>query len=258
MIYVTGDLHSEFQRFAKKQRMHLPFELTEDDYIIVCGDFGLLWAKDSRFQYDLKWLSNLPFRVLWIQGNHENYNMIEEYPVEKWKGGKVRHIIREKIILLERGQVFKIDEKTFFTMGGASSNDIQGGILDKKSSTYKRDRMRAIKRGLPYRVLNETWWPQELPKEAELQEGRDNLENVGYQVDYVISHCASNDLQKKLINCLSGTVHRARTYKYDILTDYFQELENKLQYHHWFCGHYHQDLCIDQKHTILYELIIRV
>ena len=59
--------------------------------------------------------------------------MIEEYPVTTWHGGKVRQIIEDKVILLERGQVFDIDGKTFFTFGGASSHDISDGILDPQS-----------------------------------------------------------------------------------------------------------------------------
>ena len=39
--------------------------------------------------------------------------MIDEYPVEKWHGGKVRHIVRDKVILLERGQVFDIEGKRY-------------------------------------------------------------------------------------------------------------------------------------------------
>lgn len=39
--------------------------------------------------------------------------MIDEYPIEKWHGGNVRHIVRDKVILLERGQIFDIEGKTF-------------------------------------------------------------------------------------------------------------------------------------------------
>lgn len=94
------------------------------DYVIVCGDLGLLWAKDREFEYHLKWLSGLPFTLLWVQGNHENYNMIAEYPTEQWNGGMARHIVRDKVILLERGQIFYMEGKSFFTFGGASSHDI--------------------------------------------------------------------------------------------------------------------------------------
>lgn len=67
--------------------------------------------------------------------------MIKEYQLEEWNGGKVRHIVRDKIILLERGQVFNIDDKTFFTFGGASSHDIILQIypsinINKSSKAY--------------------------------------------------------------------------------------------------------------------------
>ena len=47
-------------------------------------------------------------------------------------------------------------------------------------------------------------------------------------------------------------------YKQDVLTNYFEELEHKLQYKHWFCGHYHEDFQIDDKHTILYYNILPI
>ena len=48
MIYITGDTHADFRRFTKKQRNRLPFELTENDMVIICGDFGLLWSKNDK------------------------------------------------------------------------------------------------------------------------------------------------------------------------------------------------------------------
>ena len=38
----------------------------------------------------------------------------------------------------------------------------------------------------------ESWWPQELPTEGELQEGLRNLERYHYEVDYVITHCCGS------------------------------------------------------------------
>lgn len=258
MIYITGDTHGDFRRFARSCRKRLPFELTENDCVIICGDFGLLWNPDRTFLYNLKWLSNLPFRILWVSGNHENYNMIAEYPPEEWNGGKVRHIVRDKIILLERGQVFHIEGAVFFTFGGASSHDIQGGILDRNSPTYRADVQRARRKDLPYRILNETWWSAELPTEKELQEGRNNLEKVGYRVDYVISHCASDRVQRCLEELYFGSNSDTSFYGQDILTDYFEELESKLQYRRWYFGHYHDDFAVDEKHSLVYQDIIPV
>lgn len=56
MIYLTGDCHGDFHRFSRKQRMQLPFEMTADDFVMICGDMGLLWARDREFTYNRKWL----------------------------------------------------------------------------------------------------------------------------------------------------------------------------------------------------------
>lgn len=256
MIYVTGDMHSDFSRFTRKMRNQLPFELMDQDILIVCGDFGLLWNKQEKsLKYNLDWMSRLPFKILWVAGNHENYDMIEEYEVEEWCGGKVRHILRDKIIYLERGQVFELEGKTFFTFGGASSHDIQGGILDINDSDYEERRKAANRLKLPYRVKGISWWEQELPTEEEMQEGIRNLEKVDWKVDYVISHCLSSGAQKKLER--SFTDERfGKVYEEDVLTKYFDELEEKLTFERWYCGHYHLNRDIDEKHTVLYETIV--
>ena len=49
-----------------------------------------------------------------------------------------------------------------------------------------------------------------------------------------------------------------RTYEYeqDILTNYFDMLEDKLSFKRWYFGHYHDDFDVDDKHTLLYEDIV--
>ena len=46
MIFVTGDCHSEFQKLSTaafpEQR-----EMTKDDIVIICGDFGAVWNADG-------------------------------------------------------------------------------------------------------------------------------------------------------------------------------------------------------------------
>lgn len=250
MIYITGDTHGDFKRFSKKRMKQTGMELTEKDYIIVCGDLGLCWEKDKTFEYHCKYFEERDYTILWVQGNHENYDMIAEFPLEEWHGGKVRHIVRDRVILLERGQVFAIEGKTFFTFGGASSHDIQGGILDKSDPNYEIKKKMARKRGLAYRINHESWWEQELPNEEEMNEGRKNLGQCDYQVDYVITHCCANSVQD-IIDSGPGKV-----FSTDVLTDYFQELEEKLTYKHWFFGHYHMERAIDDKHSLLYHAIV--
>ena len=99
-------------------------------------------AKDT-LERDLKPFSDLPVTVLFVDGNHENFDLLNAYPVEMWKGGKV-HNIKPDIIHLMRGQVFEIEGKTIFTFGGAASID--------------RD----------WRIEGESWRAQELPTYEEL------------------------------------------------------------------------------------------
>lgn len=104
-------------------------------------------------EFSCKWFSEKKYTLLWIQGNHENYDMIAEYPIEEWHGGKVRHIVRDKVILLERGQVFEIEGKKFFTFGGASSHDIQGGVLDRNDPNFDADRKKQIEESFPIELF---------------------------------------------------------------------------------------------------------
>ena len=110
MIYLTGDTHAEFNRFSRKI-----FDASENDYVIICGDFGGVWNESSYQKYWLDWLAAKPWTTLFVDGNHENYDLLASYPVSQWHGGKV-HYIRPNVIHLMRGQVFVIDGLRFFRL----------------------------------------------------------------------------------------------------------------------------------------------
>ena len=57
--------------------------------------------------------------------------MLAELPAEQWEGGKV-HFIRENVIHLMRGQMYRIQGKDFFVFGGARSHDIEDGIMERE------------------------------------------------------------------------------------------------------------------------------
>lgn len=120
MIFITGDTHRTDLLCIHHFCDNHP-ELTKDDYIIIAGDFGGVWSMDT-LERDLQPFSDLPVTVLFVDGNHENFDLINSYPVEMWNGGKV-HKIKPDIIHLMRGQVFEIEGKTIFTFGGATSID---------------------------------------------------------------------------------------------------------------------------------------
>lgn len=238
MLLVTGDTHGNFSRFSKRNYGKY---LDVNDIVIICGDFGLLWEEDKEFLYWRKFFEERDWTTLFVSGNHENYNMLENYPIEKWNGGNIRRI-GEKIIHLERGQVFEIEGKKIFTFGGASSHDIEGGILNRNDKNFRQKVLQLKKRHLNYRILNESWWEHELPSEKEMKEGIENLAKHDNKVDIIISHCCSNITQANF-----GVKGK------DILTDYFDKIEEIVSFKHWYFGHYHQDRILDNKHTIMYH-----
>ena len=244
MIYITGDTHSDFSRFTE-ENFPIQSEMTKDDYIIICGDFGGVWTfeEESRREKEaLDWLNNKNFTTLFVDGNHENYTRLYNYPIEEWKGGKV-HKIRESVLHLMRGEIFDVDNKKIFAFGGAKSHDIQDGILnlDEEEKIYEYR-----KRGAYFRIRDFSWWDLELPTNQEMENGIENLEKINYKVDYIISHCCPTSIQT-LINS---------TYKRDILTDYLQQISEKCTFKRWYFGHYHDYKQVNSQFALLYENIV--
>ena len=251
MIYLTGDTHGGFERRFNMHNFPGQREMTRDDYVIICGDFGGVWDADGESKQEkhwLDWFSQKNFTLLFIDGNHENFERLNEYPVVKWHGGKV-HEIRTNILHLMRGQVFEIDGKMIFTFGGASSHDITGGILEKEDPQFKKKKKQLDREYISYRINHVSWWEQEMPSEAEMEEGKRNLKAHDYIVDYIITHCCSTSTQESIDKCL---------YKPDKATDYLEEIKKCTTYQKWFFGHYHENMNTNDKEILIYEQMIRI
>ena len=247
MVFATGDCHGNFERF-KPEYFPEQTQMTKEDVMICTGDFGGVWFGDSRDDAALDWLERLPFTLAFVCGNHENFDALERYPVEEWHGGKI-HRIRPHVLHLMRGQVFQIEDCSFFTMGGANSHDIEDGILEPFAPNFER-RLLILQRDpvARYRIDHISWWAQELPSDEEYAEARNNLDKVGWAVDYIITHCAPTSIVRRL----------DPQYETDRLTDFFQEVYERARYHYWLFGHYHDNRAIDGKHILLWEQIVQV
>lgn len=85
MIFVTGDTHGDFYRFSLEEFPEQK-EMTRDDTMIICGDFGGVWCGDERDNEELDneeldKLAQLPFTIVFVSGNHENFDALARYPV---------------------------------------------------------------------------------------------------------------------------------------------------------------------------------
>ena len=65
MIYVTGDTHGDFSRFSSK-RFPQAKAMTREDAVIICGDFGGVFAGTSAERSWLDWLEEKPFTTLFV------------------------------------------------------------------------------------------------------------------------------------------------------------------------------------------------
>lgn len=198
--------------------------LTKDDYLIICGDFGCIWDGSYKDNWWLNWFAHKPFTTLICFGNHENYDIIfSKYPIVEMFGNFVFEI-RENVFGFLRGVVYEIAGKTFFTLGGATSIDRH---LRKEGTS---------------------WWSQEMPSYQEFQDAFDALEEHNWNVDYVITHCAPSSIQTKICD----------KYRYDKLTDFLNYIDKVIIFKHWYFGHYHIDCEITENHTAIYNKIIEL
>jgi predicted phosphodiesterase len=250
-VWLTGDIHGDPTRFSKDS-FYEQTEMNKDDYVIILGDFGLVWNREKENKnerYWLDWLQDKPFTTLFIDGNHENFDRLYSYPVEEWNGGKV-HKIRPNVIHLMRGQVFELNGSKFFTFGGASSHDISDGILDYEDENWREKAKVLDKQGkYMYRIKGLSWWTDELSSEEEMENGIKNLEKHNWKVDYILTHSPSASVIALLGKGL---------YEQDVLTKYLEDIRCKTEYKRMFSGHMHINKAVNDKDILLYEQIVRV
>lgn len=172
--------------------------------------------------------------MLFIDGNYENFDKLSRFPVETWCGGKV-HKIRETVIHLMRGEVYCIEGNTVFVMGGGYS-------IDK----YRR-------------AEGVSWWPQEMPSEEEYHSALVNLDKVGNNIDYIITHTAPSETVYYLSTLRSLGV-KNDVVQEQSLTSFLDEIRRKVTYKHWYFGHFHVDLEsiwnsgeIKQRYSVVFE-----
>ena len=218
MLHFTGDTHGEQGRFYNGFIEYGELGWNENDTLIICGDFGYIFANGPMENAFLDELEKRPYTICFCDGNHENFPAIYSYPVEKWNGGKI-HRIRKNVIHLMRGQVYDIDGKKLFSMGGA----------------YSRDKY--------MRYENLSWWKEELPNDAEYKEAISNLREVGNKVDYIVSHTAPREIIRRM-----GKYPDAHDME---LTGFLEWIMYEVEFEHWYFGHWHTDRDITEKFSAL-------
>ena len=99
-----------------------------------------------------------------------------------------------------------------------------------------------------FRVLGHSWWPEEMPSEAEYAEAEANLERAGWQVNCILTHCAPSGILPQI------ELH----YRPDPLTDFLETVRQRCRFSSWFLGHYHTNRIIDGRFVIQWGQISKV
>ena len=251
MVYITGDCHGNWERFSERIFPEQT-EMSRDDFVIVCGDFGL-WHNTKDERERLKQLEDKNFTILFVDGNHENFDRLyTEFETVDFYGGKA-HKVRENIYHLIRGHIFNLCGKQFFAFGGASSHDIDDGVLDKDEFASEKDFQKTLrvwnKQGKMFRINHVSWWEQEIPSREEMNFGISNLKNNNNRVDYIITHCCPQEI---------ASIFSYGAFQPDQLTLYFNTIASIVSFSKWFFGHYHDNMQIMNKYIMLYDQITRI
>lgn len=297
-IYVTGDTHGAnsfgyfgvdgFMNRLSEESFPEQTEMTKEDYVIICGDFGGVWELKGESTEEekpgggltpekeaLDWLEGRPFTTLFVPGNHENYDRLTGilkperldswvyddltpqekeairtgYPRKEWHGGYVREI-RPSVLMLERGYVFDIDGCSCFAFGGAKSHDIRDGIVDPLHYENPKKLTRACKR------MNRDYQQYRIlgvswwPQELP----------SGMEMEMGLCELEDHGNKVDFIFTHEAPASNKAIYglKPDDFSKYLERVKQAVDYKKWFFGHLHDNQSFFNKDFLLYEQIVRI
>lgn len=231
MIYVRGDSHGFLNEFTEEKTPGIS-SWTADDILLITGDFGFVMLgeeNDETEKHNLDTLSRFPFTILFMDGNHEGYPHLNNYPQEIRFDAPVRRL-RSNIFWLQRGYIYTIENHKFFVMGGAYS-------IDKPRRLAFQEQ-----HGIPI------WFKEELPSAEEYQRGIASLAAHNYSVDYILTHTAPASIIPRLIGTAPDPHDRE-------LTGFLDWIYHDVTFKRWYFGHFHEDRDINEKITACFQSI---
>lgn len=215
MVYITGDLHGNQWEWLND----IEPLLHSGDTILFAGDFGfgmMYGPLSEEMFYDRIEEKNIT--LLFADGNHENFDRLNAYPVETFRGGKV-HKIRKNVLHLMRGEVFDLEGSRVFVFGGGFSLD-------------KARRQEGV-----------SWWSQELPSEEEYRNAEEHLcefREQNHPIDFIVTHTAPSDSIYYLSRIPKYGVRNDITEDWELVA-FLDRLSSEWNPKKWYFGHYHVD-----------------
>lgn len=214
MIFFTGDIHGDKSRFSDIKKA----KAKKGDTVIVCGDFGFIWDNSKAEQKMLKNIGKKKYNTLFVDGGNDNHELINEYPLIDFCGARARKI-SGNLYALNRGDIYEIEGKKIFAMGGGDTEERYDSGTDSKLR---------------------------LPTLEEIDYARKNIMDAGKQIDIVVTHEAPAKLRSLLIMDDKGRNH---------LHTFLEWINTDVTYKAWYMGKYHINRDIPQKYHLLFTAV---
>lgn len=222
MVYFTGDIHGvpwDIKRYCNRNK------LTEDDILVILGDVGANYFGNARDDEMKKVLASLEPTIFCIHGNHEQRPAnIPGYELIDWKGGKVwRQEQYPNLLFAKDGEIFELEGLRYLVIGGA----------------YSVDKFYRLSRGAG-------WWPDEQPSEEIKAYVEQQIREKPF--DIVLSHTCPYRYEptEMFLGGIDQTTVDTST------EEWLDQIEEKISYIAWFCGHWHIDKRIDKMHFLFH------
>lgn len=228
MILVTGDTHgghdgyklSALKRRSSRNGVNV-------DHLIIAGDFGYIFddtPDNSISGIELHQMNGVfekaPWCTWFVPGNHENYDILDSLPRIVKNGARCIEFIKDKLYMVDRGEILTLEGKTFLCIGGAESVDKQWRL------------------GLDHKC----WWEQELITEEDIANARHNLAKYDNKVDYVITHTCPQEVLNEVDWYLPPWQADMWGEKHDDPSAmYLSEIRKDITFKAWYFGHFHED-----------------
>ena len=230
MIFITGDTHRDFSRFESFCRKN---KTTKNDLMIVLGDASLNFYGEKSDKVKKYEVSRLPLTFFFIRGNHEmRAESIQSYKKKEWQGGSV--LVEDEfpsLLFAIDGEIYDIGGLETIVIGGAYSIDKETRII------YE-----------PF--WGKTWWEDELLSSQEKRRITKKLKEKNWKIDCVLSHTAPLGYEPREL-FLHGVTQKEVDKS---MKRWLDGIEKKLDYKHWWFGHYHGEKDKD-KMTMLFTSI---
>lgn len=230
MVYITGDTHGDIREFTQRMR---PYRLKEDDVLIITGDFGFDWDNHVIMQ----WMKfDHPYTVLFCDGNHENYDVLNALKQEERFGGPVGRFDSNTFRLMT-GNMYDIQGIKTFVFGGAASID-KDWRLEPENIQW----------------MGKLWWEEEIPAPNVVELARRTLEKHNWRFDLLLTHTCPPEIKKEVLGDSAIDFH-------DPVEDMILGLECEISENgggygsHWF-GHFHVDRDLSDRHC-MYKRVLK-